>query len=118
MNGESKLLRFSLIGKIRGSRTKGPTIHKTLYRKPTRAAGLSTYKPGALPCKLKCRAAVRAADWHQSCDHAPPSVPTLNSNRGMVCYRVPGVPPPGEQMVPFEALCPSPKADECRSYLV
>jgi hypothetical protein len=34
----------------------------------------------------------------------------------MVFYRVPGDPPPGEQMLTYEALCP--KADVCRSYLV
>jgi hypothetical protein len=67
-------------------------------------------------CGLKCRAAGGAADRHHSCDHAAPCVPTPNSDWGMFCYRVPGVPPPGEQMVAYEAVCP--KADECRSYLV
>jgi hypothetical protein len=64
--------------------------------------------------RIAVRAAVRVADWHHSCDHAAPCVPTPNSDWGMVCYRVPVVSPPGEQMVAYEALCP--KADECTLY--
>jgi hypothetical protein len=61
-----------LIGEIWCTRTQTPTLHKTRFHKPACAAGLPTYKPGALLCGLKCRAAVRAADRHHGCERAAP----------------------------------------------